>query len=159
MPDVNETNVPQGLAQKLRGIVFAHWPTTMLPGQYEALADELTRALATEQPNSSAQRCIHGKIMGPNDVCVPEQSKDTPCVIDPAVPDDCPDRADCLRAGEHVCGAKVPEHAQQDAKTLKAFCREILREVADGHDLDGADLQDLALTHGLLREVTVTEPD
>lgn len=41
----------------------------------------------------------------------PEQSEEAPCVIDPAVPDDFPDRKDCLRAGRHVCGAKVPEQA------------------------------------------------
>ncbi len=40
-----------------------------------------------------------------------EQPEDAPCIIDPENPDDFPDRKDCLRAGEHVCGAQVPKQA------------------------------------------------
>jgi ribulose kinase len=71
-------------------------------------------------------------------------------------------RTHCEPCGDTVIAAYIAgaSRTQQafDSTPLKDFCKEILREVSDGRDFDGADLQELALKYGLLEEVTVNEP-
>lgn len=46
----------------------------------------------------------------------------------------------------------------KDAPGIRRFARDVLEGGFEGNTFDGADLQELGVKHGLLREVTVTEP-
>lgn len=53
--------------------------------------------------------------------------------------------------------APSPEDVAQ-VRGLIAFVKDVFAKVHDGHDLDGGEIQDLGVKHGLLQEVVVTKP-
>lgn len=65
-----------------------------------------------------------------------------------------------FRVGEGKCNraSDGTVQAQGEPKPLREFCQQILELVAEGHDANGGYLQELAVAHGLLKEVTKTEP-
>jgi hypothetical protein len=75
------------------------------------------------------------------------------------VPDDTrlPEWAACGHAVK-MDGHKAPECPYCHIARLEAFARELLALSDFRNDIDGGDFQDLAIKHGILRGVEVTEP-
>lgn len=74
------------------------------------------------------------------------------------VPDDTrlPEWVECGHV--KMDGHKAPECPYCRIEKLEAFARELLALSDFRNDIDGGDFQDLAIKHGILRGVEVTEP-
>ena len=53
--------------------------------------------------------------------------------------------------------SRSEKQARSDRNKLRAFAKELMEEWAEHFALDGGDIQELALKHGLLVEVEMTE--